>query len=383
MRDPRPAPYFESWTELLASRRPLPWAHLVAELSELAVLLDEAHARGEVHGAFDPSAITSVGVEDRAGKPRVVGFGRSPRGIEPRYQAPELRDASPSGAADRYGLAVLAFEALTLWPVDSVTDARPSAIDPELEPFDPIFLRALSADPKARFPTAADFVQALGKVAGTKSMTPGWGVLRPVLAGLGVVVVFSAGLWFGRRSTPEKDFTVPLRSASRGPVSASREASLPPAPRPRSVVGIRPKAALAVESGGERPPLEPGLRPPPRPSPSSARPSPSAAGPGPSSARPISPRKARREASAPPTPPPNGRETPSALAGLAPSMAVLARTPNDLEAFRAAHAAFRGAARELPPPLRPEIEVRLRNLAFLADGPGLLQLYGEIRARQK
>ncbi|MEL6185686.1 MAG: hypothetical protein AAFU79_13770 [Myxococcota bacterium] len=78
------------------------------------------------------------------------------------------------------------------------------------------------------------------------------------------------------------------------------------------------------------------------------------------------------------TPPPELRASSSELDA---RMAALAQDPNDLEGFRRAHAAFRAAARRLPPSASAEVEVRLRNLAFLADGPGLLELWREYGGR--
>lgn len=380
MSTPRSSPPPLHWGELIASRlttrRPFPQGPLLSELAEVARILDAAHARGAVHGGFDPTSVIVGGGAER----KVVRGGHpfpapaptedtpSP---EPRYVAPEVRSGHPATpASDRFGLAVFAFESLTLWRVDALDEPRPSLVDPQLERLDGIFARALSPLPQDRFPSSRAFVSALKAVLGSGRSV---GRARGALASIAVVLTFAGGWWVGRMRAPEgREAPVPLSTETPASAQTAREvggtaesiltsasevASMKTAPSPRIIAAPTAQAAA-------RAPL------PSSPPPTTAK-APAAARRGRRSAE-----RARRAPSAGPAAAPDGQSS-----ELDARMAALAQDPNDLEGFRRAHAAFRAAARRLPPSASAEVEVRLRNLAFLADGPGLLELWREYGGR--
>ena len=92
----------------------------------------------------------------------------------PTYMAPEQWSGEPVPATDQYALAVMAYELLTgrppfmgrqeqvMYQHFQVEPQRPSALNPRLpSPIDSVLLRALAKKPTDRFPTIADFAQAL------------------------------------------------------------------------------------------------------------------------------------------------------------------------------------------------------------------------------
>jgi len=153
-------------------------------LAEAAGALDAAHAAGVIHRDVKPANLL---LDDR-GHVYVADFGiASAAGLDSftktgtvlgtaGYLAPEqARGERASPATDRYALAVVAFELLTgrrpfeadaptaeaaahiHAPVPSVHQANP-ALPPQL---DRVFARALAKEPRARYPSAAEFVADL------------------------------------------------------------------------------------------------------------------------------------------------------------------------------------------------------------------------------
>jgi serine/threonine-protein kinase len=159
-------------------------AQALAWLEDAAAALDAAHANGIVHRDVKPGNL----LVDGRGAVHVADFGiASAAGMQSLtqpgtvlgtagYLAPEQAQGETVGpAADRYGLAVVAFELLTGGrpfsgdtataeaaahvnaPVPSVS-RRNRALPAEL---DAVFERALAKDPRERYPSCGGLVAAL------------------------------------------------------------------------------------------------------------------------------------------------------------------------------------------------------------------------------
>jgi predicted Ser/Thr protein kinase len=172
-----------SLEELLLGEGAQPPDRVLEWLEQAAHALDAAHRHGVIHRDVKPGNLLLA----RDGTVRVADFGvASAAGLDSLtatgtvlgtagYLAPEQARGEPTTpAADRYALAVVAFELLTgqrPFESDSITaeaTAHVNAPVPRISEhadlpraLDPVFERALAKDPTERFPTAIDFVEAL------------------------------------------------------------------------------------------------------------------------------------------------------------------------------------------------------------------------------
>ena len=146
----------------------------------LADALDSAARRLMIHGSLTPGTV----LIDDAGQPRITGFGLAQLGCGPdmscatvrAYAAPErlsAPDNRPTAQSDVYSLGVILYRLLTGALPDSNgnrAEPRPprsinSRVPIELEA---ICLRAVAADPAARYATAGELAADLRQFLGIK-----------------------------------------------------------------------------------------------------------------------------------------------------------------------------------------------------------------------
>ncbi|MEM9692591.1 MAG: serine/threonine-protein kinase [Myxococcota bacterium] len=146
---------------------PLAMADVATVVKHIGQALAVLHERGWVHGQLTPASIFVSEFDDEP-LVRLIDFGldRPPRDAS-LYAPPELviDGAEASPATDRWGLAAIAFVALTGRPpfghdVEQlgVGMATGQIRWPASEALDPWFRTALARDPASRPPTTAELV---------------------------------------------------------------------------------------------------------------------------------------------------------------------------------------------------------------------------------
>ncbi|GAC79244.1 Serine/threonine protein kinase [Gordonia malaquae] len=172
----------------LPARAPLAVDRVLRVLADAADALDYAHHRGVIHRDVKPEniavvedtdgrilrvAVLDFGVGRLLGATRATVDGQFVGSLV--YTAPEVFADGQSGPqSDQYSLACTAFELMTgslAFEGGSIGEVMqrhtvgeipvPSDIDPRLARFDEAIARALAKDPTSRFPTCAEFVEAL------------------------------------------------------------------------------------------------------------------------------------------------------------------------------------------------------------------------------
>lgn len=161
-----------------------PWYTAVVRIIlELLRVLEATHAAGVLHRDIKPANVSLLG----GGRPVLLDFGHGKlKGVEagtltqrmfgtPAYAAPEqwLEHAETTPATDLYQVGVLLYEMLTgarcytaretsemllMMRIRSGDYVRPCAVDPQLpSQLEAIVMRAMEADPRRRYASAAAF----------------------------------------------------------------------------------------------------------------------------------------------------------------------------------------------------------------------------------
>jgi serine/threonine-protein kinase len=249
-------------------------------MRQLAGALDKAHREGIVHRDLKPE---NLFLAQREGLPpivKILDFGVAKIASEvdgqatatgqilgtPRYMAPEQAvDAKQiSSAADRFALGLIAFRLLCgrhyftgdnwvrlLREVGRGPQERPSAMGSALGyAFDDWFARACALDPRARFATCAEQVDALAKALSGVSPARNLRYLRraaTVVAAAGLAVA----IWgFGVRGRQAQ----PLASSPAVTVAPAKATTVTAAPVPPAPPAV-PSPSPAAEPAAERTPL--------------------------------------------------------------------------------------------------------------------------------
>jgi pimeloyl-ACP methyl ester carboxylesterase len=150
---------------------PIDPATAVRIARQIGSALAHAHERGVVHRDVKPSNI----LIDARGNAYLADFGvasfvdedtRHRVAGTPRFMAPEQRRGDRVGpAADQYALGRTVIEMLAGGAVSTESQKALAALPPELPAaLTDVLARATAFDPEARFPTVADFADALGAI---------------------------------------------------------------------------------------------------------------------------------------------------------------------------------------------------------------------------
>lgn len=249
------------------ARGPQPLATVSQWAVQLAGAVDALHARGIIHRHIVPSAILldlrdTLYLSDAGLAGVVDALSGAPPPPTP-YTAPEVARFTPATAAsDIYSVGAVLYLAVTgQAPSSEATGAlvSPLALRPDLPP--PVaeaIMRALAADPSARFPSAQAFAEAFAEafaqgapvvaapVAPTPVVAPTPDApvapfVGPPLVGLGLP---GAGDGYLVTATP------PTRNATMTPVTASQPAGGAARRGLPLVAVVALIAVLAVSLGG-------------------------------------------------------------------------------------------------------------------------------------
>ncbi len=244
--------------------RPLSLAESIALLRPIASALDYAHGRGVVHRDVKPSNVLCAA----DGRPILSDFGLArmfevslPRITQtgtmlgtPQYMAPEQAlggDAGP--AADRYALAIIAYEMLTGdVPFHADTPLatllahaqKPLPLPRErnaalTEVVESVLLKGLAKSPVDRYPTASAFVDALDAAATGAFGPRARRVPLRALAIGSVVTLLAAGLAAAATG---------VRPPSAAPASPAALTVVRVTPPPTPAPTVAPIPALTVST---------------------------------------------------------------------------------------------------------------------------------------
>ena len=188
-----------SLERLLEQGEPVAREKFLTILRQTAYALDYAHGKGIVHRDIKPANIM---VHDD-GQAKITDFGVAKIVSQqmtqtgammgtPSYMSPEqVQGQAVDGRADQFALAVIAYEVFTgekpfaadylptlLYRIVSEQPTAPHRLNPAIGPeVEAVLTRALAKDPRERFPTCAEFSNALLEAV---SASPAW---KPVRCG--------------------------------------------------------------------------------------------------------------------------------------------------------------------------------------------------------
>jgi serine/threonine protein kinase len=179
--------------KVLNSSEPLLPEGVLSILRQIALALDYAHKKGIVHRDIKPANIlihegTLAKITD-FGVAKILSQQMTQSGVmmgTPNYMSPEqVQGHAVDGRADQFSLAVIAYEILTgekpfvadhlpslLYRIVREEPVPPQRLNPTLSPQVEVVLRkALSKNATERYPTAVEFVEALGEAC---NANPSW-----------------------------------------------------------------------------------------------------------------------------------------------------------------------------------------------------------------
>ena len=282
--------------EVLALGSPLDPAAKIEILRQAAAALDYAHQRGIVHRDIKPANIM---LHERK-QVKIADFGIARITFEPKYtmtgtvmgtpdyMSPEQIEAqSIDGRSDEFSLAVVAYELLTgITPFSGgsfasvmhriVSGPRPAAhtANPMLPAgVDEVLQRAMAQAPEQRYPTCAEFIQALdaamqgvapGVVPGVVQSPPPAAVVAPprrsprwplALAGVIVLAVALAGAgyrlgYWPKRPAAQQPPTEQAVGTSQPPVPVTPAAPVPADAPPPAATPPVAKTTAAIPAPG-------------------------------------------------------------------------------------------------------------------------------------
>lgn len=222
----------ETLEALMSGEEPLAPARIIDVLRQTAAALDYAHKKGIVHRDIKPANIM---VSEDDGAAKITDFGVAKLAASgqmthsgtvvgtPNYMAPEQVEGRPvDGRTDQFALGVIAYEMLTgekpfageqltsvLYRIVSEEPPAPHALNPALPWAASVVLgRAMSKDAAKRYPTAAEFVNALEAALNSrkdwKALPRGASEAMPTSLAMPVAAA-------ARREEPTTERTEPVR----------------------------------------------------------------------------------------------------------------------------------------------------------------------------
>jgi serine/threonine-protein kinase len=275
---------------LCLDRRPSD-GEVVEWMRQMAVALDKAHAEGIVHRDLKPENVFLAARDELPAVIKILDFGvakmaEDGAGVStatgqilgtPRYMAPEQAAAAKevSAAADRCALGLIAFRLLSgrhyflgenwialLREVARGPGARPSELGCDRgRAFDAWFAKACARDPRARFATCAEQVDALVQaLAGAAAGGAFRRIPRAAVLLASVAAVAALGWRLSRRHA--EAVALPPAAAMAQPQRAV-ESRPPPPPVPEQAppvaAPVLPEASI-VERPLKRPAARPAAR---------------------------------------------------------------------------------------------------------------------------
>jgi eukaryotic-like serine/threonine-protein kinase len=241
---------------------PLPLAHVVSIVAQLASALDAIHAQGWVHRDVKPGNV----IVDDAGQATLLDFGivRAAEGTRltttmavlgtPEYMSPEQAEGEDlDHRSDLYALGVLAYQMCTgqvpfsapspLTVLRLQADKAPPAprgLNPQLSAeVEQVLLKALAKAREERYQRAGELAQALREAVEGEAQSLLPDVRRPTLpgwawaaGGVGMLVLLFLGVWGlggffaspAPTNTPLPTFTV---APTRNPTSTGTPTDTP------------------------------------------------------------------------------------------------------------------------------------------------------------
>jgi serine/threonine protein kinase len=258
----------------------LPPERALSLLAPVASALDAAHRAGIVHRDVKPANVLVDVNPGRPDHPYLSDFGLAKRDTAATmtgagefigttgFAAPEqIEGRAPQFASDQYAFACVAFillaarmpfrsssPAAVLWAQMSQPPPRVIPLRPDLPAeTDDVLARALAKNPDDRFPTCADFIDALGRALAGRPNATGPGNARP-----GIPLAAPGPRW----DHPSFPPPAPDAPAADSPAPGTQSSAMlspgplsPAAPLPGAQPPLAPP--FAAESPGGRSPAPP------------------------------------------------------------------------------------------------------------------------------